>query len=102
MDTQTLVLILGMTLATYISRSLPAAVIEHLKFGTKTQKFLRLIPYTAMSALIFPGVFMADPSRLDIGMIGGFVAEILAWWRLPIIVCVIAAIGVVMGLYSFV
>lgn len=102
MGTQTLVLILGMTLATYISRSLPAVVIEHLKFGTKTQKFLRLIPYTAMSALIFPGVFMADPSRLDIGMIGGFVAAILAWWRLPIIVCVIAAIGVVMGLYSFV
>lgn len=45
-------LILGMSLVTYVPRALPAVVIEKLKFGRKTEKFLKLIPYTAMAAAI--------------------------------------------------
>lgn len=85
-------LILGMSLVTYIPRALPAVVIEHLRFSPKTEKFLRLIPYTAMAALIFPGVITVDATRPEIGIVGGIVAGALAWLKCPVIVCVIAAI----------
>lgn len=85
-------LILGMSLVTYIPRALPAVVIEHLRFNPKIEKFLRLIPYTAMAALIFPGVITIDAARPEIGIVGGIVAGVLAWLKCPVIVCVVAAI----------
>lgn len=93
-------LILGMSIVTYIPRALPAVVINRLKFSPKIEKFLRLIPYTAMAALIFPGIIAVDGSRPEIGIVGGTVAGILAWLKCPIIVCVVAAIAVDMLLYS--
>ena len=55
--------ILGMCLVTYIPRMLPAVLLDKLKFSPKLEKMLKLIPYTAMSALIFPGVVSVDPAR---------------------------------------
>ncbi len=100
MNVEILILILGMTAATYIPRAIPAVLIDKIKFGEKFEKFLRLIPYTAMSALVFPGVFTTDPDRLYIGIAGALTAGILAWFKKPIIVCVLAAIGVNMVLYA--
>ncbi len=100
MSVEILILILGMTAATYIPRAIPAVLIDKIKFGEKFEKFLRLIPYTAMSALVFPGVFTTDPDRLYIGIAGALTAGILAWFKKPIIVCVLAAIGVNMVLYA--
>lgn len=99
MNLNILILILGMTLVTYIPRALPAIFIGKIKFSPKFEKFLKLIPYTAMSALIFPGVFIVDESRLYIGIAGAAVAGILAWFRKPIIVCVLAAVAADMLLY---
>ena len=93
-------LILGMALVTYIPRALPAVVVKRLKLSAKVEKFFRLIPYTAMAALIFPGVIRADQARPEIGIAGGVVAGLLAWRKCPVIVCVIAAIGVDMLLYA--
>lgn len=92
-------LIIGMALVTYIPRALPAVVIEHLHFNAKVEKFLRLIPYTTMAALTFPGIINVDQNRPEIGIIGGLVAGLLAWWKCPVIVCAIAAIGVDMLVY---
>lgn len=100
MNYPAIILILGMSLATYISRALPAVMVEHLKFTPKAEKFLRLIPYTAMATLIFPGVIIIDPDRPEIGIIGGLTAGILGWMRCPVIVCVAAAILTDMLLYS--
>lgn len=99
MRTDILIMILGMTLVTYIPRVLPAVLIGKLKFSPKFEKFLKLIPYTAMAALIFPGVIMVDESRLYIGIAGALAAGILAWFRKPIIVCVLSAVAVDMLLY---
>lgn len=63
MRTDILLLIAGMTLVTYIPRMLPAVLLEKLHFGPKVEKFLQLIPYTAMAALVFPGVVTLDPAR---------------------------------------
>jgi branched-subunit amino acid transport protein len=92
-------LILGMAVVTYIPRALPAVFIDRLKPSPKVGKFLRLIPYTAMAALIFPGVLFVDAERPEIGIVGGTAAGILAWLQCPVIICVIAAIAVDMVLY---
>ena len=92
-------LILGMALVTYIPRALPALLVGKIKLSQKAEKFLRLIPYTAMSALIFPGVFTVDADRPLIGIAGGAVAGILAWLKCPVMLCVLAAIAVDFVLY---
>ena len=102
MRLEILFLILGMTLVTYIPRMLPAVLLEKLHFGPKLEKFLQLIPYTAMAALVFPGVLTLDASRPYIGLTGGAAAGLLAWRKLPVIVCVLAAIGVDLALYAFI
>lgn len=96
-----ILLILGMALVTYIPRAVPAALYKKLRFGNKIEKFLKLIPYTAMSALIFPGVFSTDGSNPLIGIAGALTAGLLAWRRLPVIICVLAAIAVDFVIYTF-
>ena len=93
-STDYMMLILGMTLVTYIPRALPAALVGRMAFRLRTKKFLRLIPYTAISALIFPGVFLVDGSHPSIGIAGALAAGAAAWKGLPVMVCVLAAIGV--------
>jgi len=94
------VLILGMALVTYIPRVLPAFVLDKLKFGPRFTKFINLIPYTAMTALIVPGVFSADPARWYIGAIGGAVAILLACFkRIPSAVVVLGSVLAVMLVY---
>lgn len=101
MKTDVLILVLGMSLVTYIPRALPAVLMDRMKLGPKVEKFLNLIPYTAMAALIFPGVITVDANPV-IGIAGGLTALILAWRKCPLVVCVLAAIGVDFVLYLFI
>ena len=94
-----ILMILGMTAVTYIPRALPAVIIDKLRFGPKVEKFLKLIPYTAMSALVVPGVFSVDAARPEIGLVGCAVAGVLAWLKLPVMVCVVGAIAADIVLY---
>ena len=96
-----LLLILGMTLVTYIPRALPFLLIGKMNFGGKLEKFLKLIPYTAMAALIVPGIFTVDTEQPLIGIVGALVAGILAWRKAPVMACVLAAIGADFLLYLF-
>ena len=93
-----LILVAGMMLVTYIPRLIPLLLTDKMKFGGKFEKFLKLIPYTAMSALIFPGVFTVDVNPL-VGIVGGAVAGLLAWLKCPVMVCVLAAIAADFLLY---
>jgi len=97
-----LLLILGMAAVTYIPRAIPAVLIDKLNFGPRVEKFLRLIPYTAMAAMIFPGIFTVDSAHPAIGIIGGVVAGILAWKKLPLMIAVLGAILADMLLYIFI
>lgn len=99
MNLNAVFLILGMAAVTYIPRAVPAVLIDKMKFGSKAEKFLKLIPYTAMAALVFPGIFTVDAARPYIGIAGGVAAGLLAWKKAPLIVCVLAAIAVDFILY---
>ncbi len=103
MDSSKLILLmLGMTLVTYLPRALPFVLVDKMKFSGKLEKFLKLIPYTAMAALIFPGVFTVDTEKPWIGIVGALVAGVLAWKRKPVMVCVLAAIAADFILYLFI
>ncbi|MBR2626886.1 MAG: AzlD domain-containing protein [Peptococcaceae bacterium] len=100
-STDIFLLIAGMMAVTYIPRAIPAVLVDKMKFGSRTEKFLKLIPYTAMAALIFPGVFLVDKMNPIIGIVGGAVAIVLAMRKCQIMVCVLVAIAVDFVLYLF-
>jgi len=102
MRLETALIVIGMTLVTYIPRALPAVFLDRIMPGPKVERFLNLIPYTAMAALIFPGVLTVDAVQPLIGILGGLAALLPAWRRCPLIVCVLAAIGVDFVLYLFI
>ena len=99
---EVLFIILGMTAVTYIPRALPAVILDKLKFNAKVEKFLKLIPYTAMTALIFPGIFTVDTAHPEIGIVGGLAAILLAWRKVQVVICVLAAIGADILLYMLI
>ena len=92
-------MILGMALVTYLPRLLPGVFVSRLRFGPKTTKFLKLIPYTAIAALIFPGVLKTDPNYWIIGALGITAAIILAWRKFSIGTVVVGAVAVDVLLY---
>ena len=63
-------MILGMTLVTYLPRVLPAFLMGRIRLSARVEHFLQLIPYTAMTALVFPGVFSVDANPV-LGVVGG-------------------------------
>ena len=96
-------LIFGMALVTYLPRVIPSFVVDKLKFGRRFGRFINLITFTAMTALIVPGVFSTDPQRWYVGVVGGIVAVALACIKkIPSAVVVIASVASVMITYLIV
>lgn len=96
------IVILGCTLVTFIPRLIPALFIDKLNFPPKAEKFLNLIPYTALAALICPGVLTVDNQLWYIGLIGAVVAAGLSWKKVPIGAIVIITVVVLICVYSIV
>ena len=94
--------ILGCAVVTFIPRLIPALFIDKLNFSPKFEKFLNLIPYTALAALICPGVLTVDNRLWYIGLIGAVVAAGLAWKRVPLGAIVILTVVVLISVYSIV
>lgn len=94
-DLTVVLLFLSMALVTYVPRMLPFVLIDKMRFSPRMERFLRLIPYTAMAALIFPGVLSVDAVRPWVGLLGGAAAAVLGLRKRSAIVCVLAAIAVV-------
>lgn len=93
-------LILGMCLVTYIPRVIPAFVVDKMRFGKRFEKFINLIPFTAMTALIVPGILSVDAERWYVGVIGGAVAILIACFKkIPSAVAVLCSVAAVMLTY---
>ena len=101
MDSITL-MILGCAIVTFIPRLIPAVFVEKLNFNKKTEKFLNLIPFTALTALIVPGVLTVDTQLWYIGLVGAIVAAILSWKKVPLGAIVIITVIILIAVYSFV
>lgn len=96
------IVIIGCALVTFIPRLIPALFINRLDFSPKVDKFLNLIPYTALAALICPGVLTVDNQLWYIGLIGAIVAAGLAWKKVPLGAIVILTVVILIGVYSIV
>lgn len=95
-------MILGCALVTFIPRLIPAIFVGQINFDKKTEKFLDLIPYTALSALIIPGVLTVDNQLWYIGLIGAIVAAALSWKKVPLGAIVILTVIILIAVYSVV
>ncbi len=96
------VVIIGCAIVTFIPRLIPALFIDKLDFSPKVEKFLNLIPYTALTALICPGVLTVDNQLWYIGLIGAIVAAGLAWKKVPLGAIVILTVVILIAVYSIV
>ena len=89
-----------MMLVTIVPRILPGFLLDKIKLGPKAIKFLNLIPFTAMSALIFPGILFID-ERWWIGTLGALIAILLSLIKkIPTAVVVVASVLALMGIYA--
>ncbi|QKY68489.1 AzlD domain-containing protein [Lentibacillus sp. CBA3610] len=85
-------IIIGMALVTMIPRVIPAFIVDKMQFRDWINRWLNAIPFAALGALIFPGVLSVIPDQPLIGLLGGAVAVVLAYFGLNVILVVIGAI----------
>lgn len=97
-----LVVIVGMALVTYLPRLLPAIFLDRVKFPGWFQKWLKSIPYAALGALIFPGVYLVDQDQPLLGLAGGLAAFLLSILNLHITLVMAGSIITVILLQFFV
>lgn len=84
--------IIGMMVVTYLPRLLPFIFLEKIKLPPKVHRVLTFIPYTALGALIIPGIFTATPSMPIAAISGGVFALVYSWFKGGIIIPILGAI----------
>ena len=89
-----LVIIIGMSLVTYIPRMFPLVILSDLELTSFWRRFLYYIPPAALSALIFPGILGATDSSI-IAVAGGIVAALMAYLKFNLLTIVLASIAAV-------
>ncbi|MHA6251615.1 AzlD domain-containing protein [Oceanobacillus sp. CAU 1775] len=87
-----LLIIIGMSLVTMIPRVIPSFLVDKLQFKPWVNRWLNAIPYAALGALIFPGILSVIDGNPLVGIIGGVVAIILAYFGLNVVIVVVGAI----------
>ncbi|GAA5343982.1 branched-subunit amino acid transport protein [Planifilum fimeticola] len=95
-------IILGMALVTYLPRMLPAFLIGQRNVSPWMERWLASIPYAALGALIFPGILSVERGEPLVGLAGGAVAALLAYFRLNMLVVIAGAIGAVAAIKAIV
>lgn len=77
-------IILGMSLVTYIPRLLPVFVMDRFAVPGWAGRWLKSIPYAALGALIFPGILTVEKGLPAAGLVGGLVAVAISWFRMNV------------------
>jgi branched-subunit amino acid transport protein len=90
-------IILGMMAATYIPRLVPFFLVSKSSNSGWVSRFLKFIPYTALGALIVPGVVEAIPEMPFAGIAGIIFALLFSWFRRSVIISVLGAVIVSYG-----
>jgi len=84
-------IVIAMAVVTYLPRLIPFVFLSELKEKSFTQRFMKLIPYTALSALIFPSIITSTNSTYS-ALIGGSIAIVLSYLKINIVVVIILSI----------
>ena len=92
-----LIIVMGMALVTYLPRLFPMAFLSEINLPPFWDRFLNLVPYTVLAALIFPGILFSTDS-LESAVFGAVIAVILAIKKASLLVVVIGGILGVMFL----
>ena len=92
-DNYYLYIVLLSFVATYPIRSIPALFISKLNLSPYWKKVLDLVPYVALTALVFPGVFDCVENHTHAAYIGTFVAIVAAFARASLSVVVLVAVA---------
>lgn len=86
---------LVMAAVSYPLRFLPATVISKVRFGRYMRRVLYLIPYTALTALVFPGIFYSVGDHYYVATAGTVCALVTSILRLPLSVTVVLSVATV-------
>jgi branched-subunit amino acid transport protein len=92
------VIILGMSVVTYIPRLLPVFMMDKFNLPVWAKRWLTSIPFAALGALVFPDILTVERDMPAIGLVGGLAAAIAAWFRVNVVVVIAISILTVMGL----
>ncbi len=79
-------------LVTYPIRAIPALFISKLTLNSYWQRVLDLVPYTALTALVFPGIFYCVDNQQYAGYIGAAAAIIAALCKMSLSIVVLIAV----------
>ena len=93
-------LLAGMFLVTYIPRLTPFLFASQIDLPQWVRKWLKLFPYAALGALIFPGILDAVPGRPGLAAGAGILAAVSALFIRNITVIVVLAIAAVLLLQN--
>jgi branched-subunit amino acid transport protein len=100
MESNVLLIVLGMSLVTYIPRMLPLVLLNTEKIPPIIQGVLKNVPYAILGTLIFPGIFTINES-LWYGLIGAAAAFLVAFLGANLVVVVMSSI-IVLTVYSLI
>jgi branched-subunit amino acid transport protein len=84
--------IVGMLLVTYLPRLIPLITIADRSLPPFFRRFLQFIPYTALGALIIPGVMSATPGNPIAALAGIGTAVLCAWFKGGVVLSVLTSI----------
>ncbi len=87
----TLLIVLGMAVVTYIPRMLPMVFLKNLRLQPYIRRFLSFIPFAALGALIFPEILYSTESMAS-SMIGAGLAILLSLFTKNLMVIVLGGI----------
>lgn len=97
-----ILLIVLIAIVTFIPRLIPAIFVNKLDSGVKAKKFLNLLPFTALAALICPGVLTVDTKIWYVGLVGAVVAGVLSWKKVPLGAIVIITVTALIIFYTII
>ncbi len=87
-----LYIILVSFMVTYLIRVIPALFFSKLELNSYWRRVLDLVPYTALTALVFPGIFFCVENSQYAGYAGAIVAIIAALLKASLSVVVLLAV----------
>lgn len=87
-----ILLIIGMTIVTFLPRYIPLVLLKDRKIHPKVEQFLIYIPITSLSILITRGIMGSEPEVILPTLVGIGVAGIVAWMKSNLVLSVLSGI----------